>query len=156
MKYWAEIYWELTAPKNNPPKHFADKSYPIIRTKISQHSKNNLWLSTSCWSWGLSFQRQKYPDLKLAWNSESVHKGLACLNDSATTLIYSLGENFVHHSIIGSKFVGKLLRIGQPINGHQTVMPEIRGSAYITGYNTLVIDKEDPLPNGFTLSDIWS
>ena len=61
-----------------------------------------------------------------------------------------LNQEFVHESIIGSLFYGKLVgecRVGR----YRAVIPTIRGRAYITGFNTIVVDPEDPFPNGFLL-----
>ncbi|MBW1730258.1 MAG: proline racemase family protein [Deltaproteobacteria bacterium] len=62
----------------------------------------------------------------------------------------ALGEEFVHESIIGSLFYGKLTRETQ-VGGYQAVVPTIRGSAYITGIHQFVVDPEDPFPKGFQL-----
>jgi proline racemase len=64
----------------------------------------------------------------------------------------SLGLNqpFVHESIVGSLFFGRLIgeaRVGE----YPAVLPTIRGRAYISGFNTLVLDPEDPFPKGFLL-----
>lgn len=61
-----------------------------------------------------------------------------------------LNQEFVHESIIGSLFYGKLVgesRVGE----YPAVIPTIRGRAYITGFNTIVVDPEDPFPKGFLL-----
>ena len=58
------------------------------------------------------------------------------------------GEKFVHESIIGSTFIG---RIENEINirKYQGIVPSIQGSARITGYNKLILDPEDPYVKGF-------
>lgn len=62
----------------------------------------------------------------------------------------NLNETFVYESILGTMFKGRLL--GKAEVGHrEAVIPEITGSAYITGFNHFVIDPEDPLKHGFTL-----
>lgn len=58
------------------------------------------------------------------------------------------GEVFVHESYIGSLFEGRVLgetRVG----GYPAIIPEIRGSAWVYGYNTLLIDDTHPFPEGF-------
>lgn len=70
-----------------------------------------------------------------------------------------LGEEFVHESIVGSKFVGKLLEevvIGKP-GGEQVhaVVPTISGRGWITQHCTVVCDPTDPFPTGYTVGDIW-
>ena len=59
-----------------------------------------------------------------------------------------VGEDFVHESIIGSKFIGRVeaeAKVGS-ING---IIPSIQGSARIIGYNQLILDPEDPYVKGF-------
>ena len=61
-----------------------------------------------------------------------------------------IGESFIHESFIGTQFKSKLLRevsIGDIVG----VVPEIRGQAYITGFNRLVIDQEDPIKYGIII-----
>ncbi|MDA7580059.1 4-hydroxyproline epimerase [Crocinitomicaceae bacterium] len=59
-----------------------------------------------------------------------------------------LGQEFVHESIIGSKFIG---RVEQEVDfdGVPAIVPSIEGWAFVHGYNTIVIDNEDPYANGF-------
>jgi len=32
----------------------------------------------------------------------------------------------------------------------------VEGQAWITGFNTMVLDHTDPFPNGFKVGDIWA
>ncbi len=59
------------------------------------------------------------------------------------------GEEFIHESIIGSKFIG---RIEEElfIAGKPAIRPSIEGWAKIYGYNTISIDRDDdPYALGF-------
>lgn len=59
------------------------------------------------------------------------------------------GDQFVHESIIGSQFIG---RIEQQVKlgAIDAIVPSIEGWAKITGYNTILIDDEDdPYAYGF-------
>lgn len=61
------------------------------------------------------------------------------------------GDRFVHESIIGSKFIGT---VEEEIpdafgNGTPAIVPGIEGWAMITGYNTIIIDDDDPYAHGF-------
>jgi proline racemase len=61
-----------------------------------------------------------------------------------------IGEKFVHESILGTRFTGRLLgttRVGE----YDAVLPEITGSATIVGFNRLVLDEKDPFEDGFSL-----
>lgn len=60
-----------------------------------------------------------------------------------------IGEEFIYESITGSLFKG-IITEKIEINGYQAVIPQITGSAYITGFNRWVIDEADPLKNGFS------
>jgi len=61
-----------------------------------------------------------------------------------------LNELFVHESIIGSLFYGRLIDETQ-VGDYPAVIPTIRGRAYITGISHYVVDHEDPFPTGFLL-----
>jgi 4-hydroxyproline epimerase len=59
------------------------------------------------------------------------------------------GEEFIHESIIGSKFVGRIEE-ELLVNGKPAIRPSVEGWAKIYGYNTIWIDKEDdPYAYGF-------
>ena len=59
------------------------------------------------------------------------------------------GDEFVHESIIGSKFVGRIEEELE-MNGKPAIRPSVEGWAKIYGYNTIWIDKEDdPYAEGF-------
>lgn len=62
----------------------------------------------------------------------------------------ALGQEFVHESIMGTLFHGELLEETQ-VGEYRAVVPMIRGSAYITGIQQLVVDPADPFPAGFFL-----
>jgi 4-hydroxyproline epimerase len=59
-----------------------------------------------------------------------------------------VGDEFVHESIIGSIFRGKVERLAT-VGGKQGIVPSIEGWAKITGFNTIVIDDDDPFAQGF-------
>ncbi|MCD2205113.1 proline racemase family protein [Halobacterium sp. KA-6] len=59
-----------------------------------------------------------------------------------------IGEEFVVESIIDTVFRGKISR-EEEYGGYDAVIPQITGSAHITGRNEFVIDPEDPLRDGF-------
>jgi 4-hydroxyproline epimerase len=59
------------------------------------------------------------------------------------------GDEFIHESIIGSKFTGRIeeeLRV----DGRPAIKPGIEGWARIYGHNIIIIDDEDdPYAYGF-------
>jgi proline racemase len=65
-----------------------------------------------------------------------------------------LGVPFPHEGILGTIFTGKLLRETH-VGSYRAVVPELSGTAWITGFAQYVLDPEDPFPEGYTLSDIW-
>lgn len=60
------------------------------------------------------------------------------------------GDAFVHESIIGSLFKGK---VEKEVNlaGKQAIIPSIGGWARMTGLNTIFIDDRDPFAHGFVV-----
>jgi 4-hydroxyproline epimerase len=58
------------------------------------------------------------------------------------------GEAFIHESIIGSKFIGRVEE-ETSLNGKPAIVPSIEGWAVVTGYNTIIIDDNDPYAHGF-------
>jgi len=61
-----------------------------------------------------------------------------------------LGQEFVHESILGSVFRSRIVE-ETTVGGLKAVVPEVTGSAWVTGINWWVIDPDDPLKNGFLL-----
>jgi 4-hydroxyproline epimerase len=61
------------------------------------------------------------------------------------------GDTFVHESIIGSRFIGKVEQI-LDLQGTPAIIPSIEGSAFATGFNTIWIDPAHPFPTGFQVT----
>jgi proline racemase len=60
------------------------------------------------------------------------------------------GQPFVHESIIGSTFSAKV--VGRETVGEfAAIVPELTGSAFITGEHTFIVSDDDPLGRGFRL-----
>ena len=64
------------------------------------------------------------------------------------------GDNFVAHSIIGSRFDCSIAEVTE-VAGRPAIIPSIRGRAWITGTQQLMLDPEDPWPLGYRLTDTW-
>lgn len=59
------------------------------------------------------------------------------------------GEEFVHESIIGSKFIGRIEGKAK-VGDFDAVIPSVEGWARVYGYNTITIDpQDDPYAFGF-------
>lgn len=61
-----------------------------------------------------------------------------------------LGQKFVYESITGSMFSGKVTKEVN-LDGRIAIIPEITGSAYITGINQLILNDYDPHQYGFLI-----
>jgi proline racemase len=57
---------------------------------------------------------------------------------------------FVHESLIGTRFKGRVAS-RTLVGDYEALVPEIEGSAWITGEHTFLIDENDPLKEGFRL-----
>lgn len=59
------------------------------------------------------------------------------------------GQDFIHESIIGSKFIGRIEEVTE-LNGQPAIIPSVEGWAKIYGHNVITIDPEDdPYAYGF-------
>jgi 4-hydroxyproline epimerase len=58
------------------------------------------------------------------------------------------GDDFVHESIIGSLFHGRV-EAATTVGGRAAIVPSIGGWARQTGFNTIFIDDRDPFAHGF-------
>lgn len=61
-----------------------------------------------------------------------------------------MGEEFIYESITGTMFKGRVIEEVQ-VGDIKGIIPEITGSAYITGFNQFIVDPDDPLKYGFKL-----
>ncbi len=61
------------------------------------------------------------------------------------------GESFVHESIIGSLFTGRV-EAATTLAGRPAIIPSIGGWARMTGLNTIFIDERDPFAQGFVVT----
>ncbi|HZX82309.1 MAG TPA: 4-hydroxyproline epimerase [Reyranella sp.] len=62
-----------------------------------------------------------------------------------------VGDDFIHESIIGSLFKGRVeaaVKVGE----RDAIIPSIGGWARMTGYNTIFIDDRDPFAHGFIVT----
>lgn len=58
------------------------------------------------------------------------------------------GQDFIHESIIGSKFIGRI-EAETELDGKPAIVPSIEGWAVIHGFNQILLDEEDPYQFGF-------
>ena len=57
---------------------------------------------------------------------------------------------FVHESLIGTRFKGRVASRAT-VGEYSAIVPEIEGSAWITGEHTFLVDDLDPLKDGFRI-----
>ncbi len=62
----------------------------------------------------------------------------------------AIGEEFVNESVIGSRFVGRLVQ-ETSVGALPGVIPEVSGRAWITAMGQYLLDPTDPFPTGFAL-----
>jgi 4-hydroxyproline epimerase len=61
-----------------------------------------------------------------------------------------VGDDFVHESIIGSLFRGRV-EAAAKVGDFDAIVPSIAGQAWITGHNTIFLDQRDPFVKGFSV-----
>jgi proline racemase len=64
------------------------------------------------------------------------------------------GDSMSHASVLGSSFEGRIVS-ETTVGGRPAIVPAIRGSAWITGITQVLVDPDDPFPEGYLLSDTW-
>lgn len=60
-------------------------------------------------------------------------------------------EEFPYRSIIGTEFVGKILST-TTVGEYNAIIPQIGGEAWVTSLSQMVLEYNDPLETGFSLS----
>ena len=60
------------------------------------------------------------------------------------------GDRFVHESIIGSLFKGRVEAVAS-VGNRPAIIPSVEGWARVTGLNTIFIDDRDPYRHGFVV-----
>ena len=64
------------------------------------------------------------------------------------------GDRYVARSIIGSRFDCHIAEVAS-VGEREAVIPRLRGQAWITGTQQLMLDPDDPWPLGYRLTDTW-
>lgn len=67
----------------------------------------------------------------------------------------AIGQDFVHESIVGTVFTGRLVERTM-LGAQPAVVPAITGGGWIPSFAQYVIDSTDPFPEGFTVGDLWA
>ena len=61
-----------------------------------------------------------------------------------------VGDDFVHESIIGSLFRGRV-EAEAAVGDYAAIVPSVAGQAWVTGHNTIFLDDRDPFVKGFSV-----
>ncbi len=64
------------------------------------------------------------------------------------------GDRLVMRSIIDSQFVGEIVE-HTSVDGRPAIVPRISGRAWITDTRQLLVDPDDPWPEGYRVADTW-
>jgi proline racemase/trans-L-3-hydroxyproline dehydratase len=64
--------------------------------------------------------------------------------------LLKMNQDFIYESILETKFKGRVLEETK-VGEYDAIIPEITGSAFITGHSQFFIDPEDPVKHGFVL-----
>jgi len=65
-----------------------------------------------------------------------------------------VGDAMTHASVLGTTFDGRIVS-ETTVGDRAAIVPAIRGSAWITGITQLIVDPDDPFPEGYLLTDTW-
>ena len=65
-----------------------------------------------------------------------------------------VGDSLLARSIIDSEFLGRIEEEVQ-IGDRMAIRPSISGRAWLTGKSQMTLDRTDPWPGGYRLSDTW-
>jgi proline racemase len=66
-----------------------------------------------------------------------------------------LNQPFRHQGMLGNVYTGRLVE-ETTVGGRPAVVPTITGTSWIFGRSTLILQDDDPFPEGFTVGDIWA
>ncbi|KAJ5718946.1 proline racemase [Penicillium malachiteum] len=63
-------------------------------------------------------------------------------------------ESFIYTSIIGTEYTGTIMGVTK-VGDYEAVLPQVKGSAWITSFQQVVLDPTDPFSEGFRVGDAW-
>ncbi|MCD6346388.1 MAG: proline racemase family protein [Bacteroidales bacterium] len=66
----------------------------------------------------------------------------------------TIGDRYHAESIIGSSIDCSIVRLDK-VGSKKAIIPSIRGRAWITGTHQIMLDPDDPWPQGYRLTDTW-
>ncbi len=135
-------------------------SSPILRRAINEkhtfvHPENSTIKGCSHIQWtGLPRHPEAHARNAVFYGDKAIDRSPCGTGTSARMAQWAAkgklhkGDAFVHESIIGSLFRGRVEDETTVGNKH-AIIPSIEGWARVTGYNTIIIDDRDPYAHGF-------
>jgi proline racemase len=64
--------------------------------------------------------------------------------------LMAVGSTFVSQGLLGLSFTGRIAGETE-VEGRRAILPEVTGTAYLTGFSQLLFDPEDPVRAGYLL-----
>jgi proline racemase len=64
--------------------------------------------------------------------------------------LMAVGSTFISRGLLGLDFTGRIAGESS-VDGRRAILPEVTGSAYLTGFSQILFDPEDPLRAGYLL-----
>lgn len=135
------LHPELTGPT------IAEISAPP--TLPGAHAKNTVVISTGAFDW----------DRPATWTGVLDRSACGTGTCAKMAVLHArgqlgLGQDFVHESILGTTFTGRLIE-ETTVGPYPAVVPTISGQAWIYGISQYLVDPTDPFPQGYMLGDLW-
>jgi proline racemase len=65
--------------------------------------------------------------------------------------LMGVGSTIISRGLLGLDFTGRIAGETR-VDGHRAILPEITGSAYLTGFSQFLFDPEDPVRAGYLLA----
>ena len=133
---------------------------PIIRKKINEkhifvHPENDTIRGCSHLLWtGSTLSQNADARNAVFYGDKAIDRSPCGTGTSARMAQWAAkgklrkGDTFVHESIIGSQFIGRVEE-ETTVGEFDAIIPSIEGWAKITGFNTIIIDDDDPYAHGF-------
>lgn len=118
-------------------------------TRPEAHGRNAVVISTGSFDW----------ERPATWTGVLDRSACGTGTSARMAVLHARGrlgldQDFVHESILGTTFTGRLIR-ETTVGPYRAVVPTIGGQGWITGIAQYLVDPTDPFPEGFTVGDIW-
>jgi proline racemase len=149
LKAAAREQLEVVHPENPGIRDVSISQLSAPPTHAGAHRKNAVIVSTGAFEW----------DNPETWTASLDRSPCGTGTSAKMAVLHAKGElaidsDFVHESILGTLFTGRIVEEVQ-VGPYRGIVPEISGTAWITGFSNYVLDPTDPFPEGFIVGDLW-